>query len=216
MTLMPGRIRQPVYEIWGIFQFLLKNKNHINCIFFRKFMLQRIYLKLVIFGKVQWNPVWLSTSLWVAVVKGGCSIWDFTGLLLQNGINRLTAPSLGSPAEKMIVTALSTMLIDSCLKELYIFHRRDSDPFGPWFHSNWRESPVNPSGRIRVWDFCCKLGLEWIQTNIFCPLLSDNLIDDLTEMVCMYLHPLQLLKCSLGGVTSHLDHRSMARAGPHW
>lgn len=56
-------------------------------------------------------------------MKGGCSIWDFTGLLLRNGVNRLTAPSLESPAETVIVTAFSTMLIEFCLKELTIFHR---------------------------------------------------------------------------------------------
>lgn len=69
-------------------------------------------------------------------MKGGCRIWNFTGLLLQNCINKLTALSLESPVEKVIVTALSTMLIDSCLQKFYVFHRRDSGPLGPWFHSS--------------------------------------------------------------------------------
>lgn len=81
-------------------------------------------------------------------MRGGCSIQDFTGLLLQHGINRLTAPCLESPVEILIVTALSTVLTDSCLKEVYIFHRRDSGPIGPCFRSNGSGRPVKLSGRL--------------------------------------------------------------------
>lgn len=144
MTKRSQRIRQPVYEIWVIFQFLMKNKNRINWIFFsgtflyfpKDFSDISCFCKIVIKVRIQWNPVWLSTNLWESIVSGGCSIWDFTGLLLQSGISRLTAPSLESPVETVIVTALSTVLIDSCRKQLYIFHSRGSGPLGPWFHSN--------------------------------------------------------------------------------
>lgn len=50
----PQRIWQPIYEIWGIFQFLTKSKNHINHILFQEvfFVTRSILLTIIIFGKV--------------------------------------------------------------------------------------------------------------------------------------------------------------------
>lgn len=35
-------------------------------------------------AQVQWNPAWLPASSWLAVVKCGCSIWDFSGLFIES------------------------------------------------------------------------------------------------------------------------------------
>lgn len=183
-----------------------KIKNCINCIFFQElfFIFQRIYLTSIIFGKV---PLRHKSSEVLCDSLSACGrLWwrvaAVYGISLDccSKINRYKqADCLGTTAETVIVIAFSTMLIDSYLKELCIFHRRDCGPLGPWLHSSWSGRPAKLSGRVRVWDFCCKRGLKWIQTNTICPLLNDNLIDALTEMVCIHFHPLQLLKHLLRG-----------------
>lgn len=86
---------------------------------------------------------------------------------------------------------------------LNFFAEEVLSPLGPWFHSCWSGRPAKRemlsqlSRRIRVWDFCCKLGLKWTQAIICHPLLSDNLIDALTQRACIHLHPPELLKCLL-------------------